>query len=692
MNVSIDELNREKEYLKKTIVVIKKLIEKGNLTIDEKQKSIGELKRYIWENNGILDETEIAEEMYNVNVDVDETNKKIKNLQKLRKSLISAYFGRVDFESEGFLDKIYIGLNGISEDLDFYVFDWRSPVASLFYNYGIGEASYLAPIGKIKGNITLKRQYKINGEEIERCFDSNINIDDEYLQEILANSSTESMTNIVTTIQKEQNEIIRNVSDKYLIVQGIAGSGKTSVALHRIAYLLYQEKNLTSNNILIFSPNDVFTRYISNVLPELGEDNVLQTTFCDFAKSYIKEFKKIESLTSFIGRYYKNKEIDQEEYKTIKYKLSNEFKEYLDSFIKILKNSIFFNNDFTIGNIVVSKEELNNLLVNKFSKQPLFARLQTMTEYLCNKYNISIKKYGKTIHEKLRNLLNYHTDVKTIYENIITSTTFENNADLKNKSKIELDNKLNYEDLLPLLYLYFELYGYPKEKNIRHIVIDEVQDYTLLQLAILKKIFNTSSFTILGDIHQTINPYYLYENLNEINTIFDSNARYIELNKTYRSTQEIVEFSNQILGLNNVCAVRRSNSLPVIIRNFNETELLSQLNTDIERMKGAKIKRIAIITHDTEEAKNIYNKLKQKYNNICLIDKDDDTSLEEIVVLPSYISKGLEFDGVIAYTEENKQYDSNDRHLFYVVCTRAQHCLTVYNQKKLVLERTKNEN
>lgn len=689
MNVSVDELNKEKEYLKKTIAVIKRLIDKSNLSIEEKQKSIGELKRYIWENNGILDETEIAEEMYNANTDVDATNEKIKELQKLKKSLISAYFGRVDFESEGFLDKIYIGLNGISEGLDFYVFDWRSPVASLFYNYGIGEASYKAPMGEVKGNISLKRQYKINGEEIERCFDSNINIDDEYLQEILANSSTELMTNIVTTIQKEQNEIIRNVSDKYLIVQGIAGSGKTSVALHRIAYLLYQEKNLTSNNILIFSPNDVFTKYISNVLPELGEDNVLQTTFSDFAKSYIRDFKEIESLTSFIGRYYKNKVINEEEYKTIRYKLSNEFKEYLDSFIKTLKSGISFNNDLTIGSSIISKEELNDLLANKFSKLPLFARLQIMTEYLCDKYNISIKKYGKSIYEKLSNSLNYHTNVKDIYTNIINSTTFKENADLKAKSKIEFSNKLNYEDLLPLLYLYFELYGYPREKRIKHVVIDEVQDYTLLQLTILKRIFNTSSFTILGDIHQTINPYYIYENLNEINTIFDSNARYIELNKTYRSTEEIVEFSNQILGLNNVCAVRRSNSLPVVIRSVNESELLPQLNFDIERMKESQIKRIAIITRDNDEAKNIFNKLKQKYSNICLIDKDYDVSLEDIVVLPSYISKGLEFDGVIAYAEENKQYDLNDRHLFYVVCTRAQHCLTVYNQKKFVLERTK---
>lgn len=227
MNINTEELEREKQFLKETLKVIQSLIDQSDSFIKDRIDSINEMKRYIWENNGILDEIEISTGMYNVNNEVGYTNDKIKQLQKLSKSLISPYFGRVDFEENGKVDTIYIGINSVMKGLDFYVYDWRTPVASLFYNYGIGKASYEAPIGTIDGNLTLKRQYKIVNDKIERCFDSDINIDDEYLQEILSNSSSDKMTNIVNTIQKEQNEIIRNIIDKYLIVQGIAGSGKT---------------------------------------------------------------------------------------------------------------------------------------------------------------------------------------------------------------------------------------------------------------------------------------------------------------------------------------------------------------------------------------------------------------------------------------------------------------------------------
>lgn len=231
MNIEPEELIKEEEYLKKTITVINELIKKNNESVNEKIEEIHEMKKYLWENNGMLDDAEIASGMYNVNCDVNYTNEDIKKLIKLRKSLDNPYFGRVDFKSKEITKSIYIGINGITKNLNFYVFDWRTPIASLFYNYGVGHASYEAPNGIIQGDITLKRQYKIIGDKIERCFNSDLNIDDEYLQEILSNASSEKMTNIVNTIQKEQNEIIRNVSDKYLIVQGIAGSGKTSVAL-----------------------------------------------------------------------------------------------------------------------------------------------------------------------------------------------------------------------------------------------------------------------------------------------------------------------------------------------------------------------------------------------------------------------------------------------------------------------------
>ena len=689
VNIELEQLKQEEEYLKKTLAVIKELIENDDNSIKDKMAEIQEMKKYLWENNAMLDDAEIASGMYNVNCDISYTNENIKKLLKLKKSLENPYFGRVDFESDGFSEPIYIGINGITKDLNFYVFDWRAPIASLFYNYGTGPASYEAPSGTISGNISLKRQYKISNEKIERCFNSDINIDDEYLQEILANASSEKMTNIVNTIQKEQNEIIRNVSDKYLIVQGIAGSGKTSVALHRIAYLLYKEKNLSSNNVLIFSPNDVFSQYISNVLPELGEDNVLQTTFSDFASAYIRDFKEIESFTKFIERYYKNDGISEEEYKTTKYKISNEFKSLIDNYIERYRENISFIRPIIINDKSIKIDDLNRLLKTTFEKFPLSERIDRISEYICDQNNISYKKNGKVIREKIKTVVNFNLDVKKMYEDIISSDKFKECAGLKENANFTVGKQLRYDDLLPLMYIYFEMNGYPKNNSVRHLIIDEAQDYSLLQLYMLKKIFYTASFTVLGDIHQTINPYYIYNNLNEINSIFENKGKYIELNKTYRSSQEIIEFTNQILGLDNACSVRKNNAIPVTIRSVPKQQAVIQIMQDIEQMRENGIKRIAIITKNNAETIELYDRLKDQLDDINIIQQNAKTGIGNLVILPSYISKGLEFDGVISYTDDNNEYQEKDKYLFYVVCTRAQHNLTVYNQKNLKLVRKK---
>ena len=689
VNITSEQLEIEKRYLKKTLEVIKSIIEKDNASIQDKINSVNEMKRYIWENNALLDEVEISMGMYDINTEVEHTNDNIKQLQKLKRSLISPYFGRVDFEEDGLSESIYIGINGIMKDLNFYVFDWRSPLASLFYNYGVGPASYEAPVGNITGNVTLKRQYKIKGETIERCFDNNINIDDEFLQEILSSSSSEKMTNIVNTIQKEQNEVIRNTKDKYLIVQGIAGSGKTSVALHRIAYLLYKENNLTSNNVLIFSPNEIFSEYISNVLPELGEDNVLQTTYNDFASSYMKGFKKIESFASFIERYYKSEYIDEEKFKSTKYKLSNQFKELLDNCVSQLKTEMRFDKGIIINEKKFTKKELNQLLISSFSRLPLFSRIDAIAEYICDKNHISYKKYGKTLKKRLCELLNYNLNVKDIYSSIVNSDIFKTSARLKQNEIFKIEGLLKYEDLIPLMYLNFELNGYPNGNYIKHVIIDEAQDYSLLQLEMLRRIFDKASFTILGDVNQTINPYYIYNNLNEINSIFESKGRYIELTKTYRSSEEIINYTNQILGINNVCSVRKSNNIPVVIKNATYEQVPEYLIGDINQMRINGMKRIAIITKNNDETIDLYERLKKVLADVNMLSETGEKTIGNVVILPSYISKGLEFDGVIVYTDKGYPYQEKDKYLFYVVCTRAQHSLTVYNQKQLVLESKK---
>ena len=619
--------------------------------------------------------------MRDINKEVDFTNKNIKNINALRKSLSSPYFGRVDFSYDDDIISVYIGSNGIIENLKNYVFDWRSPIASLFYNYGVGKAEYTAPMGKIQGDILLKRQYKIFNGKIKRCFESDINIDDEYLQEILSSASSKKMTNIVNTIQKEQNIIIRNVDDKHLIVQGIAGSGKTSVALHRIAYLLYNEKKLTNNNVLIFSPNEVFSDYISNVLPELGEQNVLQTTFSDFSSSYIDG--DIESFTNFLERYYNNENICLENQKYNKVKLSNEFKKEIDIFLKDYISTARFVKGLSINGKKITREELNRIFQEKFDNREVSRRLEDMSEYLGG-YK---KEFKRKIFQKLKELLTIDTNPIEVYNKILS----KNNLSIdKEKTKFNSNGKikkLSYSDLLPLMYINFELNGYPNARSIKHVIIDEAQDYTLLQFDILKKIFNSASFTILGDVNQTINPFYKYDNLNDINSIFNNKGKYIELTKTYRSSQEIIEFSNNILGIDNACSVRHSNSIPVEFREVDKNEIRKILVENVHKMQEQNMKRIAIITKSNEEVINLYNELKKDLTKLKMINNSKDFKIGNLVILPSYISKGLEFDGVIIYTDKENEYKEKDKYLFYVVCTRAQHVLSIYNQKEIIRKR-----
>lgn len=663
MSITPSELKKEKKYLEEVLKKVNEIIEEYDESIQEKIQDITESKKYTWENISDMDEMEISSTLYEINQNMLLTYEEFKYLRNLKRSLNNPYFGRIDFKSKKNFSPIYIGINGIPS----YVIDWRAPIASLFYNYGVGQASYKSPSGTITGEITLKRQYKIENGKLKHCFNSDLNIDDEYLQEILASSSSDKMKNIVNTIQREQNEIIRNITDSVLIVQGIAGSGKTSVAMHRIAYLLYQDKNLTSNNILILAPNKVFSEYISNVLPELGEENVLETTFSDFASAFIDKPSEIESFSAFIERYYQKERLNEKELNIIRFKTSNDFKKLLDKYIVNLDKKIIFTSDVIIDGETIEKDYLNDLL-NRYQKFPIGERIIAVANKVCKQSKNLKKKAGKVKHALFKKL-NLSESILSIYNDFLESNLLK-----------PIGSKfLKFEDLLPMMYLNFELFGYPYDGRIKHVIIDEAQDYSLLQLELLKKIFRRASFTILGDINQTINPYYKYNNLNEINTIFDNSGRYLELTKTYRSSEEIIEYTNKILNLKNICAVRRSNNIPVTFKNVNKENLSKELLKDVKEIRDLGIERIAIITKTKEETNNIYNLLEGKLKDFEKIDSDD-KKMARTVVIPSYFSKGLEFDGVIVYSDPNSPYEEKDKYLFYVVCTRAQHKLIIYNQ------------
>lgn len=668
MKIEREEFERERNYLNKTVSLIRKKISKLGQELFDDDSKVLEFKKLIWDTHTEMDPNEMRSMMAESDLQVSIMQSKGNYLQRLFRIQNKPYFGSIRFKEEGSEeeDNIYIGITHVEDKLDYYVHDWRSPICSMFYDYETGPASYKAPSGIIKGNIIKKRQYIIEDAELKHIFDNDLNISDSLLQEVLAEESSDKMKNIVNTIQEEQNKVIRNTEDKNLIVEGIAGSGKTSVALHRIAFLLYRIPNLTSSNVVVFTPNKVFSEYISNVLPELGEDNTYDMTFYDLLCQNINEYKDIENFTDFISRYYKG---NVDNYDIIKYKQSDEIIKDIDSYINNLLSTIKFNNKLEYDNFIeIDTEELNNMLNYKYNRFPLFERIKEISKRIASNNYEGSTKNASSIEKKLKELLNIKLDLKDIFNNFYQSKYS------KYKDKVN-DKYLYYEDACIFLYIKSLLVGFNTNHVIKEIVIDEAQDYNKLQYLIIKKTFKTSNYTILGDTNQTINPYYKYDSLEELTSIFES-SKYITLTKTYRSTGKIIDYTNKILGLNHVTAIRNDKASDIIFRN-NITK--NDFLTDINNLKTIS-KSIAIITKNDKEAEKVYNMLKDDLD-IMLIDGFGHIK-RDLVVVPSYVAKGLEFDSVIIYTDEDNKYQEKDKYLFYVACTRAQHNLIIYNNSK----------
>lgn len=682
MNLSEKEIKNEKNYLDYTLKIIRGQISELGQQLYEKQEKIMEFKKFIWNSKADMDPTEMKTMINASDLEVALASYKSNHMQKLYKVQSKPYFGSITFKenNQNNQDKIYIGITHVEDEENekYLVHDWRAPICSMFYDYELGKASYLAPEGMITGEITNKRQFTIKDGKLIRVFDNNINIDDELLQEVLTEESNDKMKNIVNTIQQEQNAIIRNVTDKNLIVQGIAGSGKTSVALHRIAFLLYKIENLSSNNVLIFSPNQVFTEYISNVLPELGEANTMQTTLSDFLSSNLEEYKTVESFTSFVERYYKYQETNKE---WVKYKQSDEIITHINSFAQNILEKAAFENDIITHDFEITKETLNYMLKNRYERLLLKERLDVIAEKMCRDFYEGKHTKKSVILSLLKKSLNIKLNYKELYKDFFYSQFFVENTTFSLTEKEIKDavgkRNIKYEDACIVLYLKGLFEGFSYRGLIKEVVIDEAQDYSKLEYILIRKIFKKSNFTILGDINQTINPYYKYENLEELSKIFDNGTIYLELNKTYRSTPEIIEHTNKILNLKHVSAIRRENQRPVLFRD-NILDLKTSLLKDINLLKKEHFS-VAIITKDDSESEKVYELLKNDVKDINILNSNTKNFNKKMVIIPSYIAKGLEFDSVIIYTEKENSYKQDEKYLYYVACTRAQHQLIIYN-------------
>lgn len=676
MAINEVELEKEKKILKKVGSLLGDTLKELGKEVDDDVSHLLEFKKMMWENATSFDDQEMGQVMMSTSSEEAKAMKKKEYYQKLCQIERKPYFASIVFKDEdGEVCNIYLSLTYLKDKhLNNILYDWRSPICSLFYDYEMGPCKYQAPGGEFFGELKRKRQYKIENNMLTGVFDNSLNIDDEVLQSVLAEESSEKMKNVVNTIQQEQNRVIRNLEDDHLIVQGIAGSGKTTVALHRIAFLLYRLEKLNSKNVLIFSPNNIFTEYISDVLPSLGEANTLQTTFNDYLSFFLNEYKGVENYTDFVSRYYTYKEANPE---LVRYKQSDEMIHDLDLFLEDYVSRAEIIQSFVEGEVhSVDKDEINQMLHHKYDRLPLFERVDEIAKKLSSQFYKGSGKKNRTFLKLLRENANFKKDYKEIYKMFFQSEFCKISLSEKEIRSFINRDVICYEDALLFTYMKGKLEGFLYEGSIRQVVIDEAQDYNRLQYLIIKEIFRKAKFTILGDINQNINPYYSYTSLEELKDIFDGDTKYIELLKTYRSSPEIINYTNKILNLKHVNAIRKDNHKPVVIRR-GILDLKKSIVEDVQKLQR-EYQSTAIITKDRKEAEKIYNLVKDDVS-ISLVDADSLRFQKELIVIPAYTAKGLEFDSVIIYNDRENSYRANERNLLYVACTRCQHELYIYN-------------
>lgn len=674
------DLELEKQRLDETLGIVRKIVEKKE---NEAYGSIENIRQLNEENIGntdVLDQVTNLLEFYREQNGSDKTTSE---LLKLRASCNKPYFGRIDFEEDGYeKENYYIGINPIFYDVNQYVLDWRAPLASIFYNAKLGKTSYKAPSGIIEGKLTCKRQYKIENGKLVRVLESSDYIHDDELQAVLSKSSSDKMKNIVATIQQEQNEVIRNSTDKNVIVQGGAGSGKTAVALHRIAYLLYQNKNAKSDDFMLITPNKTFGSYVSFVLPELGEENVPQYTIEELIREFLPNYGKFESYDEFLSKYY-NGSVTFTEAASNRIKMNADFIDAIDAFADSKINNAVFKEDFKLNKKTINKVFLSlrfKMLGDSMSGKE---RVESLAAEICSKNKICGKAQRTAVEKNLYNLLmkDITNDPRKLYNEFLSSPYYE-----KLCGKTDFCgsyNFISYPDQLGMLYLYSTLFDCSKKfDKTKYLIIDEAQDYPQILIKIFNNIFGSASKTILGDVNQTLNPYFRYSELDEMSKVI-GNSSFCKLNKAYRSSPEITDYTNSVLNIENVESARLSDDIPVEIKEVSDDELYHTLCEDVLSLKEQGMERVAIVTKNDDEAKKIYDGLSGFIDGLSVLTPDN-TVLTDTIVAPSYTSKGLEFDAVICYNDSDKDasFGNSDKHLYYVACTRAQHKLMVYNEPK----------
>jgi DNA helicase-2/ATP-dependent DNA helicase PcrA len=666
-------MDDEKAYLLKTIKILEQKSAQGSAKLSN---LYGKLKQGVLDQADDYSQLSRGQDLSNSfgNLSVIESRKE--SLEKEQKIIKlqqkQPYFARIDFvqKEKTQPQKIYIGIGNIIDNKKLYAVDWRSPIASVYYDFSLGEASFKVEKQTYDGNITLKRQFKIEDGQLLSYFDTDLTINDDILQDILSQNVTIKMKQIVSTIQKEQNVIVRNNLNESMLIQGVAGSGKTSIALHRAAYLLYKHrKTIKSSDICIISPNNVFSSYISEVLPQLGEDNLSETTFSQMAKSELK--KSIESREDMLDKVVTN--ASQEYLDEISYKSSYE---YLDDLLRFLKGAfletytpetlsfvISENEEGVKDTIEFSADETKNLFFKTFKGLDLYERINKIAwqyaMYFTEKRHYS-KEQNRALKERFKHIL-YNflpiRDIDKIYQVFMAREGF----------KASMGATIKYMDKGTYLAIKHFIYGLDHDFSAKYLIIDEMQDFTPVDMYVFKKIYSCPMI-VVGDINQCIEKNVKSDYLN-ITADF-LGCKLLNLDKTYRSTKEIATFANNLIGLKNVNFVNRSGDEPIVIVSENQEKEIKNI---IEE-KCATLEHIAIICKCHKEAKAVYENLK-KYIDCALLSQPEDYA-SRVLITTCATAKGIEFDGVIIPNCDRTNYHTSvDKNIIYVSSTRALHKL-----------------
>lgn len=706
----------EEKRLAQTISLAEEQLKQAKEAADKKKSEIIEAKKDVRENtehditslytsDGFEALVELSQYINPVTdkiIDYEEEEHKILLLEKMIKS---PYFARIDFkfDDEDEFEKIYIGRSSLRKNSyqEMYVYDWRSPIASVFYRFMTGEAFYDAPCGRVTGELNLKRQYEIKNGILEYFFDSDVQIVDEFLRQLLSQNTTAKMKAIVETIQHEQDVVIRDMENDLLMVQGVAGSGKTSIALHRAAYLMYQglQTKLSANNIMIISPNSIFEQYISNVLPELGEDNVISSVFEDILSELLNG-RKIQSRNDFLENLIVNSKYKEISRNSIEFKTSSFFREILDQFlIDIPRQWIEFEDVYYEGKCVVSGQILKDKILGR-PETPLGIKLEQLEDYILEQIFGTGKGRG---HKEEKNLIKQEIqkfikiDIVELYKILFSNEAYfysllqnsNPSQNIKNiwkytKENLEADS-LYYDDAIAIAYLYLKIYGTNKYKNIKQVVIDEAQDYYPLQYEIFNLLFSNAKFTILGDMKQTLakkEDISFYEQIQKI--LNKKKSSLIMLDKSFRCTNEILNFSLKFIEQSSqIKSFNRNGDSPKVYIADNSEIFIDEIVKEIKLCQEKGFQSICLICKTEKNSTYLFNKIKHKLD-IQLIKNGSVSDLQGVFILPVYMSKGLEFDTVLICDADSQNYhDEDDKNLLYVACTRALHKLSLFCENEV---------